>query len=802
MSAHSQLVDDEYSIEPAPIQPVELKNHDGHEAKQVAIYDQDGNVMYGSRDVTGYLFTCQDPQSSFRTLQFVKMAAIPKFRHSEEVRHVREVLHGEEDTGYLRDFLEDHFVSILSDIRAFHKRQCPSFDPMERAAYATHIDSLPIELQLPVPVMMDDDGRADFRIAAVSAGAAEVELREEPLCAAATYMPALARAGCVKIGQCVLIIDVGGMTADFATTKLLQPPSSDGSGLRMQRIGQCHGNAAGSNFLNAQVQQSLLEEPDLQECLLRLEIDRHNLLQQLSDWFDGVKREIDTPGKHEFSFLAQSSHGQSGVEGLSHHEVFQFSRNKILQFYSNWIEYVKQELKKHLSTKVGETFAGVIMVGGGTRSAMLKENLAEFLATYGIHVLTKVVCELPCSQGGLTQHCFERDTLPSPCFWYISRTEPYCETTHPDAKLHENLQLPSEFDPTVTVVHDRLIKIKQFSEQEGFLPKKNRRLLLEVRVLMHDDPSKRRQGRLHIPLLWSEIPRNEHSPVYTHQGQRLHGLRDYSVMFDLPKPDVFKQKRFKKHKPKGQQPYYLLHVFVDMQGDASSLVMNATIMKANFARKSKGLQFRYDLAWFSPHSHTIWTPNSSHFVSQYTGTSDIHTRFNTQDESAAKTADEPAGEAALAVDALNHSSRSIDFPDDSPDQAPEGPRSPYEHSRSNNNTGAAMQHLRKRTRENSERQTKRKRNTLQHQETTPTASGSNTRMIARQLQTLEREMEKLQKERALMTLPLASRTPGPVESPSATRTSTVFHSSSPELSSERDDLTAYTGTDMLLREFE
>ena len=67
---------------------------------------------------------------------------------------------------------------------------------------------------------------------------------------------------------------------------------------------------------------------------------------------------------------------------------------------------------------------------------------------------------------------------------------------------------------------------------------------------------------------------------------------------------------------------------------------------------------------------------------------------------------------------------------------------------------------------------------------------------------LEREMESLRKERARMTLPPASRTPNSVESSSATRTSTVFHSSSPELSSERDDLTAYVGTDMLLREFE
>jgi hypothetical protein len=341
MSDHGQLVDNGYNVQIAPIRLVSLKRYDDPELKNVAAYDKDGTVIYGNRDVAKLLLMSRGLQSTSQRLDFVKMAFIPKFRNSREVKHVRKVLHGETDAGYLRDFLTDHFHSIIHDIRAYHKRHCTSNDPNEVAKFGVYIDSLPMELQLPVPVMMDDDGRADFRAAAILAGAAEVELREEPLCALAAYMPPLAQSGDVKKGQRVLITDIGGMTVDIATAKLLEAPIFGDPELRMQRIGQCHGSGAGSCFLNAQIVDSLLRRPDLRECLESLEIDEHHLTQQVSDSFDLLKRDINNPGVHEFLFTAHSSHGQSGVAGRSHHWAFSFSRDMILEIYGKWIEKFK-----------------------------------------------------------------------------------------------------------------------------------------------------------------------------------------------------------------------------------------------------------------------------------------------------------------------------------------------------------------------------------------------------------------------------------------------------------------------------
>jgi hypothetical protein len=802
-SGHSQLVDSDKTSQTATIQSVELKQHHGLEIKQVCCYDKPtGKVIYGSRDVTNYLLTCQDPQAAPQTLQFVKMASIPQFRHSEHVKHVRRVLHGEEDTGYLRDFLEDHFASIFQDALAFHKRQCPSFDLEERTTYAAYIDSLPIELQLPVPVMMDDNGRADFRIAALSAGAAEVELREEPLCVAAKYMPKLTRDGWLKKGQCILVADIGGMTADFATTKLL-----DDSELRMQRVGQCHGNGAGSHLLNAQLIHHVLQEPDLQECLEHLEIDQHNLVQQLSEWFDDVKREIDTGGKLEFLFPVRSSHGQSGVEGRAHNKVFRFSRDMILGFYHTWIEEVKQELRKHISTKSEEAFAGAIIVGGGSRSVMFQEEIAAFLGTYSIRVLPSKACEFPCSEGGLTQHFFEKDALPIHCVWYISRTEEYCEQTHPDAKLHENLQRLSEYDSSVKVVHDRLAKIKQYSSHQGFEPRRKQRLLLEVFVKTHEDPAQRRRGRLDIPLFWSEVVHDEHAPGYTPEGQRVKGLRSYPVMFDLPKDEEFGRAGFQKHSRPGEDPYYLAHAFVDMHGDASGLVMNATIMKAKFAKKSKGLQFVHDLVWFSPASQIIWTPTSSHFVSQYTGATDVQCRFNTQDEL-------PAGEPTREETplAIGVSSRPSGSLDQSPTGDPLGQALPFpgpsSHISNGNDSGSAFRQPRKRTGEDSRASTKRTRNSVQHPgavapHSSNTNTNTNTDIIARQLQELERAMMGAPRgHRGSSIWPHPSRAPNITGPSSPTRSSTVCRSPSPGAWSRRKNRIAGSDTSMLLRAFE
>jgi hypothetical protein len=178
VSCHGQHIFPPYTAETTPIREVLLKPNEDANIQQKAILERNGNFIYGAKDVHDYIL--RNPHAANRILRLWKMNMLPRFRHHKQVRHNRKVLHGQQDAGYMRDFLADYIRIIIKDLRSFYKRDCPSDDPEELARYSAYIDALPIELVLPVPVLMDDDGRADLRIAAKRAGATDVELRESP----------------------------------------------------------------------------------------------------------------------------------------------------------------------------------------------------------------------------------------------------------------------------------------------------------------------------------------------------------------------------------------------------------------------------------------------------------------------------------------------------------------------------------------------------------------------------------------------------------------------------------------------
>jgi hypothetical protein len=612
LSVHGQLVDSGHDAQSAPIRFISIKEFEEQEIKNVSAYGKD-TIVYG-RDAAQHDSPGQGLPSALQKLEFVKMACIPKFKNSREVRRIREHLNAENDTGYLRDFLAEHFTSIFCDIRAYYKRQYPINDPEDNAKYADYIDSLPIELQLPVPVTMGDDGRADLRFAALQAGAAEVELREEPLCALTAYMPELSRNKCVHKNQDVMLVDVGGMRVDTASAELLEAPEFGDLELRMKRKGQCHGNTAGSCYLNAQIIDSLLQRNDLQDCLEYLGVDEYYVTQRLSDKFDLLKRDISQSGVRDFVFTVYA-------EGRNRSWPFQFTRDTVLQIYDKWMEKVEVPIREHLGTRTPDEidqYAGVVLVGNGARSSMLREHLKAFFKPYGLRVLEFPIGEPPCSRGALTQHLI-RDVLPPTCFFYISRTEDFYKTLHPDAELYKHLQHALELDATRKVVHHRLLEIKCYSAVRGFEPKGTRRSLIEVPVKMHDNSKEQQRTSLDIPLYWSETMHPPHAPVCTPQGQQVNGLRKLIAMFYLPHAEEFESEGFKQYSSPALGRYSLAPVFIDMQGDASGLVLNATVMKPRF----KGIQFRHDLVWQTLESQTVWSPTSSHFVSQDTGTATV-----------------------------------------------------------------------------------------------------------------------------------------------------------------------------------
>lgn len=609
LSANTQHVYGPYTAKTAPIRGVLLKANDSDlNVKQVAILEPNGNVISGAQEVDQFL--SHNPQAANRTLRLWKLKFIPHFRHHKQVRHNRRILHGEKDAGYIRDFLADHLRCILNDVRSFYKREVFSDDPTECAEQFAYIDSLPIELQLPVPVMMDDDGRTDFRIAARLAGAIDVELREEPLCVATRYMLELIKVkhNPAEEGQNVLVMDVGGGTADVTTVDLPTPGNDES--LVIERIGLCDGNGAGSQCLEAQAERWALQQPWLEQKCSRLQINVYNFLCQLSKGMESVKRHFYNE-RQSYTIMIHSSHGISGDPLLEYEFPLSIRRTIIQGWYDEWIGQVKDLLRGHLSTRRHLPYALAILSGGGSKSAFLRREITEFLhQEYGIKTQHTVTVAQPCSEGGLTQHVLQNDALPDPCHWYIAQSEPYNSKRHLDARRCARLRQKSAYVDGEILVHDRLIRLMSYARPNGFQPRRPllQRFAIEVGPL----------GRLHLLCFWSEKRRAEHPPACDLNGVRKQGLRSYPVMFDLPD---LRPHHFAVHDDGGKH-YHLVLAFIEMHGDESSLRVTATVMKPAF---SEGDAFDEQQVW-DRFTDEIWTPSSSPFVSQHTGSSGARCR--------------------------------------------------------------------------------------------------------------------------------------------------------------------------------
>jgi hypothetical protein len=612
LSVHTQHVHGSYNAKTAPFREVLLKANQDPNVKQVAILEPNGNVVYGGPDVDARL--SQNPGLANRALRLWKMNMIPHFRHHKQVRHNRKILHGKQDAGYMRDFMTDHLRCILDDVRSFYKREFLSDDPEECAEYFAYIDSLPIELQIPVPVLMDDDGRADFRIAARLAGATDVELREEPLCVATCYMLELVKYNRIAVGQCILVFDVGGGTADVATVMLVELPTPENDhSLVMQRVGLCNGNGAGAHCIEAQAEQWALQQPWLEEKCSRLQISVYNFLCQLASGMENVKRDFYNE-RQSYTIMIHSSHGTSGDSLLDYDFPVSIPRAIIQNWYNIWVDQAKDLLRDHLSTRQHHPYALAIVSGGGSKSAFFLSETTSFLQhQYGIKTPQSLTVPLPCSKGALTQHMLQEDSLPNACHWYIAQSEPYDSKRHRDAKRFARLREHSEYVTGEVMVHDRLVRLMSYTAQEGFQPRRPllQRFAIEVGPL----------GRLHLVCYWSERRRAEHSSVYDVEDRRKEGLRSHPVMFDLPD---LRHHHFDTHDDGGKH-YHLVFAFIEMHGDETSLRVTATIMKPTFSpdRMSERNQ-----EWQS-FTDEIWTPSSSPFVSQHTGPTGArcHTRY-------------------------------------------------------------------------------------------------------------------------------------------------------------------------------
>jgi hypothetical protein len=368
---------------------------------------------------------------------------------------------------------------------------------------------------------------------------------------------------------------------------------------------------------------------------------------------ESVKRDFYNELQH-YTIIINSSHGKVDEPSLDYDLSLRLSRPTIQTWYGTWTRQSKDLLRDHLSTRRLQPYARAILTGGGAQSEFYRNDITDFLLReYGIKTPHSLTVTLPCSKGGLTQHVLERDSLPATCYWYITQGETYNKSLHRDAKRKPHLRQESEYSDGEVKVHHRLIRLMSYAAKTGFRPRQ--RLLQTFKVYIEP------LGRLHLAIYWSTDRRPEHSSAYNPEGRRKKGLRSHPVMFDSPDLGTHGFQLY----GHGEEPYYIVMAFVEMQGDESSLHVTATILDPTFLKSDK---FDESKIW-TTFSDEIWTPSSSAFVSQGTGATGARCRSDIQSSQHILPTTEGGSDRLRSVSVFASDYGSLDSSDPESDQS-------------------------------------------------------------------------------------------------------------------------------------
>lgn len=586
MSVDSQLVQGGRIFKSRPLP---LKDFGDLSIKQIAILQEDGDVIYGHKDVR--LAIWHNPQLRDKDLLRFKLVLHPEWRQVDEVKHTLEILFAQEDRRAVQDFLVDFFRRIILDVRTVQKS--PNFRCGENDAYW---DDIPLEFEICVPAMWDDDARGVLTNAAKIAGGfvrPKVELQEEPLCVATSYVMELIENGCLKLGHCVLVVDCGEGTLDIAIVKLLQVPGTDQL-LELERIGLCSGNSAGSIKINIAAEEWFLsgaceelEQRGVEGTCRALGISRLRLKREFSDEIDKIEGELEKT--YHNVFVAEIRNGHNGpFPGSIDRLSIRVTRDQLESWYATWTEPGMELLDDHLKSVKNVELPWAILTGGGSKSEEWRNKMQSILTQYDIKIGAYTRSLSACSEGALMQHRFLEDSLPSKAYFYIVQDEYYDAKRHPDAFRNSRLRDTSEFDQKERIVRDRLRRIMKHSqpqdfEDDGYLP------MLFYPKSGGDLP------RTHVDLVWSEKPLAPHSPLYNQDGSMKAGIRKYPLVFVDMKD--FSEYGFEvQNSNVSDVAHFIVKGFVSMECTSDNLSLSVHLMKHDFefaeeAEESKSSAF-------------------------------------------------------------------------------------------------------------------------------------------------------------------------------------------------------------------
>lgn len=197
----AQYIHDGVTEATPPVEDVPMlgENRD-RRIKQIGVsLDLDStDIRWGDRSVNRWLG--QNPEGAAKVISAWKMALSPRFRNREVVRRTIDVLvpdihkSNENITRAVQNWIATHLREIKAKVLEWYKTKS-----MRNHSRQIDWDDLPWEIQIAVPVSWNADAANVMSSAAIQAGFARSNIREEPQCVAAACMLQLKADNLVKV---------------------------------------------------------------------------------------------------------------------------------------------------------------------------------------------------------------------------------------------------------------------------------------------------------------------------------------------------------------------------------------------------------------------------------------------------------------------------------------------------------------------------------------------------------------------------------------------------------------------------
>ncbi|KAK4501308.1 hypothetical protein PRZ48_007116 [Zasmidium cellare] len=540
-----------------------------------------GHLIWSESDVTEWEES--NPVEGARVCQLWKLALSEPYRDQPAIKAFFKSIGAEHgNMQALEEFIEMHLTNLCQEILQWLIQSHPA-SPRDYDLAKEYWTTIQWETFLMVPATWSQDAQSLMQSAATAAGFRNVAHVYESLVAVASEVYPLAKSQRIKDGEIILVIDIGRGTVE----------------LFLKILGKSTGGVAGSQLINDGGWEYVQDCPEvhqyggISQACEKMGISIENFQLQVSNEIE--RRKNDFPGSMGCQVTIYAAAGWENIAGGVPNISIHFTREKMKAIFDHFISKVKEKIQEHLEVNQHEDkITRVIMVGGGSKGAWVREGLDSFFReTFGRESMPPQQLHPTCHGALLHYPQNHAQKLPEGVL-YISRDETWDEDVHSDAPngsdkiKHLTVRAGSRTTKTRRQhwVEDRLTPIMSKRTDE---PPTSIRVAMEFPVLAS------KGGYIKFPLYHSRDPHKEHQPVFV-DGVIQPDLAKWTVRFTNLLKDFDKLPQFPIRYINNRR-HHIVSTIVSVEGDEGHLDVVIEILKPGDLQFDEHNQARADIKY-------------------------------------------------------------------------------------------------------------------------------------------------------------------------------------------------------------